>query len=379
MKSHQLYYTDPYMKSFKARVLSCRPVSEGYEIILEQTAFYPEGGGQPADTGYIGECQITHVKNTAEGIVHIGDIPLEEGMEYDAGINWEKRFDHMQHHTAEHVVSGVIHKLYGADNVGFNIGEQHITIDFNVELSYEDIENIEILSNEAVLKNLPVNVEYFDSTPPFSYRSKKELKGTIRIVSVEDYDICACAGTQLARTGEIGIIKIISVQKYKSGSRLYLLCGQRALRDYQAKDNSIRAISTLLSSKPYETFDHVIKLHEEKEALRFELLSTKYTLIDMKCEKFAPADKILIFEDDLSGEEMKRYITNLSERVGSIAVFSGCDINGYRYLITSSVIDLPAFIKGMNTELNGKGGGVGIAGGHIRASKSQIDEFFTTF
>ena len=383
MGAHQLYYKHPYMKNFKARVLSCKESSGVYEIILENTAFYPEGGGQPADTGTIGECRISHVCRADAGIIHIGDRSLEIGTEYDAEIDWARRFDHMQHHTAEHLLSGIVHKLYGADNVGFNIGAAHITIDFNTLLSHEDIANIEILANEAVFKNLPVAIEYFDNPPDFGYRSKKELSGIIRIVTIEDYDICACAGTQLSSTGEIGLIKIVSFHKHKSGSRLYLLCGQRALRDYQAKDDNISAISTLLSCKPYETSEYVQRLYEEREALAFKLLNAKYNIADMKSEKLMNADttdEVLIFEDDLSSEEMKRYIANLSEKFGTVAVFSGCDEgaggSGYKYMITSSILDLPVFIKNMNAELNGKGGGKATAFGHVSSSRFEIEKYF---
>jgi len=378
MQANKLYYDSPYTKNFKAHVIYCKESSGSYEIELENTAFYPEGGGQPSDIGHIGECLITHVYEKDKRIIHIGDKPLSEGSTYDAEIDWARRFDHMQHHTAEHLVSGIIHKLHRADNVGFNIGEQYVTIDFNTELTKEAVKNIEKLANEAIYKNLPVKVEYFDTTPGFSYRSKKELSGIIRIVTIEDYDICACAGTQLKSTGEIGIVKIISVQKYKSGSRLYLLCGQRALEDYQVKETNILAISALLSGKPYEAAEYVERLYEEREALKFELLSAKYELIDIKTKAFTKSDKILIFELNLSQEEMKRYIANLLEKADIIAVFTGDDETGYRYMITNSKepTDFPAFIKDMNTKLNGKGGGKGTAGGHIAAAKAEIEKFF---
>jgi len=365
------------MKEFKAHVTSCTENNGIYEIKLKDTAFYPEGGGQPADMGYIGGCRISYVSNKPDGIVHIGDKPLTENSEYNANIDWEKRFDHMQHHSAEHLVSGIIHELYGADNVGFNIGEFYVTIDFNRELTREDANKIEHLANEGIYKNLPIKVDYFDGVPPFSYRSKKELSGTIRIVTIDNYDVCACAGTQLSTTGEIGLVKIISVQKYKSGSRLYLLCGHRALRDYQAKEDNVSAIATLLSSKPYETAEHVELLYKEREALKFELVSAKNALIDMKTDKLPPADKILIFKNNLSNDEMKRYISNLLEKINTVAVFSGNEEEGYKYMVSSTTLDLPDFIKNMNAALNGKGGGKGIAGGHVCAGKTHIERFFT--
>ena len=380
MSINQLYYKQPYMKNFKARVISCVSKDDVYEITLEETIFYPEGGGQPSDIGTIGECHISHVRKVGESIIHIGDTPLVEGIEYDAAIDWTRRFDHMQHHSAEHLLSGIAHKLYGADNVGFGIGEIHVTIDFNVELGREEIENLEALSNNAVVKNLPIKTEYFDKPPEFNYRSKKELAGTIRIVSIDDYDVCACAGTQLSSTGEIGIIKIVSFGNYKGGSRLYLLCGQRALKDYQMKQDNLHEISTFLSSKLHETTEHVKRLYDEKESLEFNLLAAKYEIVDMKSEKLLNSNeggKMLVFEDGLSSEEMKRYIVNLSDRFDMVAVFSGSDTtNGYQYAVTSSAHDLPTFIKDMNTKLNGKGGGKGTAFGFISSDKNEIENYF---
>jgi len=379
MNTNQLYYKHPYTQSFKARVLSCTENGDRYEIILEETIFYPEGGGQPSDVGHIGECYISYVYWASEHIIHISDKPLKENAEYEAKIDWARRFDHMQHHSAEHLLSGIAHKLYGADNIGFGIGEQLVTIDFSVELNHEDIANLEVLSNDAVYKNLPIKTEYFDAPPEFSYRSKKELSGTIRIVSIDNYDICACAGTQLSSTGEIGIIKIVSFGKYKSGSRLYLLCGQRALRDYQAKQENLHEISTLLSIKPHEAAEHVARLHDEKEVLAFELMATKYEIVDMKSEKLLYAndgDEILLFDEKLSSEEMKRYTANLLNRFKTIAIFSGDDENGFQYMITSNILDLSVFIKDMNAALNGKGGGKGTAFGHVRSTKIEIEQHF---
>ena len=376
MQANKLYYKSPYTKEFTAHVISCNKSGGAYEIELENTAFYPEGGGQPSDTGHIGPCAVTHVYEKNGSVIHIGDKSLDASSQYPASINWEVRFDHMQHHSAEHLVSGIIHKLHGADNVGFNIGEQYVTIDFNKELNAKDIVHIENLANEAIHKNLPVKVEYFDTAPAFSYRSKKELSGTVRIVSIDGYDICACAGTQLAATGEIGIVKIISAQKYKGGSRLYLLCGMRALKDYRQASDNISAIGALLSCKPGETAEYTKKLHEEKESLKFGLVKARYELIDIKTEAMAAAGKILIFEAGLSNEEMKKYTANLIEKSGLTAIFSGCDEEGYRYMITGSKIDLPAFIKDLNAALKGKGGGKGSAGGHVAATKAEIEKYF---
>ena len=373
----KLYHSHPYLKEFVARVTSCTKSGELYDIELENTAFYPESGGQPCDIGFIDSSEVVNVYEDGDRVVHVCTLPLEVGQEYEATIHWLRRFDHMQHHTAEHIISGIILKLHGADNVGFSVSDRHVTLDFNVELNKDDIIQIEDLANEAVFKNLPINVNYFDNSPDFSYRSKRELSGTIRIISVDDYDVCACCGTHLATTGEVGLIKIESFQKYKSGSRLYLLCGDRALKDYRAKDENVSEISSLLSCKPYETAEYVKKLHEERDVLRNELLSAKFAIIDMRTEKLEPTEKRLVFEENISSDEMKKYITNLSEKTDTIAVFSGNDTDGYRYMLTSQTLDLPSFVKNMNDALDGKGGGKGVAGGQVNASKQAIESFFS--
>ena len=386
----KLYHSHPYTKSFWARVTSCKKhtshkncdiahidnVDELYDVELEYTAFYPESGGQPCDFGFIGTSKVVHVYEDGDTVIHVVTEPLDVDCEYETQIDWARRFDHMQHHTAEHIISGIILKLYGADNVGFSVSDRHVTLDFNVELNKDDILLVENLANEAIFKNLPINVDYYDNTPNFSYRSKRELSGTIRIITVDNYDVCACCGTHLATTGEVGLIKIESFQKYKSGSRLYLLCGKRALLDYRAKDENVSEISALLSCKPYETAEYVKRLHDDRDELRSELLTAKYAIIDMQTKNMESADKRLIFEDNLSSDEMKRYIANLSEKIDTVAVFSGNDSDGYKYMVTSRTLDLQAFVKSMNETLNGKGGGKGIAGGQVSSSKQQIALFF---
>ena len=375
MRSSKLYYADSYLKNFKAQVLSSVPSGEDYFIELVETAFYPEGGGQPSDTGVIGTCNIKYVFEKDGRVVHIGDKELTPGQEYNAKLDWQKRYEHMQLHTAEHLVSGIVNKLYNADNVGFGIGETYVTIDYNVELSREDTNKIELLANEAVFLNIPVAIEYFEKAPQINYRSKKELSGELRLVTIEDYDICACAGTQLRQTGEIGLIKIISTQKYKSGSRLYMLCGYRALRDYSEKEANITAISTLLSSKPYESAEYVKRLFDERDALKFELIAAKHMLVDMKCAALEPGEKAVIFEENITADDMKRYVENLKENFGLVAVFSGNEEQGYRYMISSKSPDFQPLVKNMNATLSGKGGGKEVAGGHVSAKEAQIRDF----
>jgi len=375
MEKHKLYYEQPYMKEFEAKVTSCVQNGDVFEVTLENTCFYPEGGGQPSDTGFIGEASVSFVKEKGENIIHILDKPLETGKTYMSGIDWQRRFDHMQHHSAEHVVSGIINKLYGADNVGFHIGEEYITMDYNVNLNAEDIEKIEYHSNAAVFKNIPIKIDYYDSTPEIDYRSKKELSGTIRIVTIPDCDVCACCGTQLASTGEIGLIKIVSFQKYKSGSRLFMVCGFRALKDYRIKENNISEISAMLSAKPYESAKHVQTLNDEKERLRFELTKLRFELIDIKTNEMEASGTAIVFEENLSAEEMRRFLNNLSKKCETVSVFSGNDNEGYKYVFLSSGEDFAGIVKSMNAALNGKGGGKDVAQGFLNSTKTEIQAF----
>ena len=210
---NKLYYDSAYIKEFEAQVLSCQEGKKGWEITLSATAFYPEGGGQPADTGLLGNVRVTDVHEKDGQVVHYTDGPLPVGEMVRGVIDWDRRFQHMQEHSGEHLVSGLIHQRFGYDNVGFHMGTDEVTIDFNGVLEWGDLMAIEEKANGMIWENLEISAVYpeKDELDAMEYRSKKELTGAVRIVSIPGGDVCACCGTHVERTGEIGLVKFLSM------------------------------------------------------------------------------------------------------------------------------------------------------------------------
>ena len=239
-RTEKLFYNDSHLSKFTAMVLECEPYEkkEGcYAVELDRTAFFPEGGGQYADTGKLKDAKVSDVREKNGRILHITDQPFEAGEIVEGKIDWETRFMKMQQHTGEHIVSGIVHARYGFNNVGFHLGTEDCTMDFDGEISKEALQEIELEANRAVWKNLTIEVSYpsKEELEELDYRSKIEIEGQVRIVSVPGYDICACCAPHVERTGEIGMIKLVNMQRYKGGVRVTMLCGSRALTDYEKK------------------------------------------------------------------------------------------------------------------------------------------------
>ena len=232
METEKLYYQDPYLTAFTARVLSCEKSKSGWAVVLDRTAFYPEGGGQPADHGTLGAVQVTDVHETKGVIFHTCDGPVEIGTQVAGAVDWPRRFDHMQQHSGEHILSGLLCSLYHCDNVGFHLGADTVTIDYNAELTWEQVMAAEKAANEVIWQDTPVDITFPapDALARLNYRSKKALTGQVRIVAFPGADCCACCGTHVRRAGEVGIIKVLSCQKFREGARLEILCGSRAYR-----------------------------------------------------------------------------------------------------------------------------------------------------
>ena len=223
MNEEKLYYQDCHIKTFKAVVTDCIKTEEGYQITLDQTAFYPEGGGQACDLGTLAETNVLYVKEQDEKVVHICDKPLEAGNTVEGRIDWARRFDLMQQHTGEHIVSGIINRRFGWHNVGFHMGSEVITIDFDGPIPAEALVEIEAEANQWVWQNLSIRCWYpsAEELPSVPYRSKRQLPWPVRVVEIPGVDTCACCGVHVAQTGEIGFIKLFSCVKFirVSGSR----------------------------------------------------------------------------------------------------------------------------------------------------------------
>lgn len=378
----KLFYETPYVKIFEAEVLSCKEAKNGqYEILLNRTAFYPEGGGQPADTGKLGEAKVLDVRERPEGIVHITDMQLLPGSKVRGAIDWERRFCHMQNHTGEHILSGIVHKHYGYDNVGFHMGKDEITVDFNGILTWDQAEAIEEEVNDLIWRNIPV-VETYPSKEELAsmdYRSKKELSGQVRIIEIQDGDVCACCGTHVMNTGEIGMVKVTGLMNYKGGVRMSLLCGKLALLDYRKKMKSVSGISVLLSAKPDEVVEAVDKLKEEgmkKDGIIGRLFKE---LFEKKVMEYPESQEpLFVYEKGLSPVQLRQLCTMLfEEKKGNVVLLCSGEEEAYQYAMGSGCMDMRSLSKTMNQKLNGRGGGNSLmAQGTFQASLAEIREIF---
>lgn len=377
--TEKLFYRNVYDKEFNAVVLSCTQNEDHYEVVLNCTLFYPEGGGQPADKGKIDDANIFDVQEKGDIIIHYSDKPLEVGTSVSGKIDMDRRLRLMQQHSGEHIVSGLIHNHFGYDNVGFHMGSDCITIDFNGELTDEDMDMIEKESNEAIYENFLTDIFYpsQEELEDLNYRSKKPLEGEVRIVRFEGCDICACCGLHVVRTGEIGIIKLLTHQRYKGGTRICMLSGKQAYDDYFEKNKLVLGISNLLSAKPYDVQSAVERLMSERNNIKEQLVKAKKKIFEIKAEKIDEGTKCaIVFEENLEAFELRQLCEMLIEKADFAAVLCGNDNDGYKYSLGSKNIDMSEFVKAANKALNGRGGGRGnVVQGSFASDRESIDKY----
>lgn len=359
--TEKLFYEDSHLKQFTAVVQECLKSGDRYQVVLNRTAFFPEGGGQYADTGMLEAVHVLDVQEKDGTIYHLTDGELIPGTEVTGRIDWEERFMKMQQHTGEHIVSGLVHARFGYRNVGFHLGTTDCTMDFNGEIKKEELLEIELEANKAVIQNLDVIVTYpsVEALESLEYRSKIEIEGQVRIVTIPGYDVCACCAPHVSKTGEIGQIKLTNVQRYKGGVRVTMLCGFRALADYNRKLQAARQISAALCAKEDETAEAVVHLQEECAQWKQRVLNLQKDLLSYKAKEVDDTeDAVCLFEPELEGEA-PRFLMNqvLDAGHGVCAVFSGGKDENYRYVIGSRQLDLRKLVKELNMEFQGRGGG----------------------
>lgn len=379
-ETRRLYYEDVYKKEFTAKVLECRESKKGYEIILNQTAFYPEGGGQPSDTGILGGINVKEVHEKDGELVHYTDGPLEVGMDVIGKINWGRRFDLMQQHSGEHIVSGLVHEAFGYDNVGFHMGSDVITIDFSGMLDEEQMAEIEAKANQIIWENQEVEIFYptEQELKNLDYRSKKEISGWVRIVRFPGADTCACCGTHVARTGEIGMVKLLSVVKFREGVRMEMLSGKRVLDYLNMVNEQNRQISVKLSAKMDKTASAVARLQDENFVLKGRVHALEEEFIVGEAAKWKEKENVLLFQEGMeAGSVQKLTDAILQVCKGRCAVFSRNADGSYKYAMGEKDGDLRQFTKEMNAALNGRGGGKSFfVQGSVQASEKEIRAFF---
>ena len=379
-ETKKLYYEDVYKKEFTAKVLECRQGKKGYEVILDQTAFYPEGGGQPGDTGSLGEAAVTDVHEKNGELIHCTDRALEPGTEVQGQINWARRFDLMQQHSGEHIVSGLVHEAFGYDNVGFHMGSDVITIDFSGMLDEAQMAEIEAKANQIIWENQEVEIFYpsEEELKELEYRSKKELSGWVRIVSFPGADTCACCGTHVTRTGEIGMVKLLSVVKFREGVRMEMISGKRVLDYLNMVNEQNRQISVKLSAKMDKTAQAVARLQDENFALKGRVHSLEENFIVNEAAKWNDCENPLLFENGMEAGSVQKLADAVMQVCkGRCAVFSRNADGSYKYAMGEKDGDLRQFTKDMNAALNGRGGGKPFfVQGSVQASEKEIRAFF---
>ena len=379
MVTERLYYSDSYIKSFSAAVVSCNSCDSFYCSVLDKTAFFPEGGGQKADTGYIGNIFVYDVLEKDGEIYHYTKEPLEVNSVYECSIDWDTRFKRMQSHSGEHIISGIVCGTYGFNNVGFHMDEDHITIDFDGELSKEQIKDVEIKANKIIYDNRVIKC-YFpseDVLPTLEYRSKLDLTEDVRIVDIDGVDVCACCAPHVNKTGEIGIIKILDSMRHRGGVRLTVKCGFDAFMDYFEKYSSVQEISCLLSSKQCEVVSSVERVISETDKCKREFFVFKQRICEEDIDSLSFVNGVSYFISSYYDSVMMRFLANHGMTVSELSIIlSGDDENGYSYIIASESVDLSQFAKKFNSALNGRGGGRGtMIQGRILANRKEISDF----
>ncbi len=385
--TEKLYYADSHMKSFKARVTACEASGDRYEVTLDRSAFFPEGGGQAGDSGYIGEARVIDTQEKNGDISHYVNQPLEAGAEYDCAIDWEQRFRRMQNHSGEHIVSGLVHKKYGYSNIGFHMGADFVTIDFDGYLTPEQLAEIEREANYAVASNYTITASFpsEDVLKTLEYRSKLELTENVRIVEIENTDVCACCAPHVSRTSEIGIIKILASERRRRGGegvRISMLCGLDAYENYVTTHDNNAAISVQLSAKREETAQAVERVMAEQEKLKARIAELSRSLARFKAEAIEQTEgNICIFDSVLDEPALREIVNTAVGKCGGIAaVFSGSDEAGYRYIIGSRSVNLRNAAKEINAGISGRGGGSPeMIQGSCTASAEKIQNFLSNY
>lgn len=377
MHTAKLFYEDCHLYDFHATVLSCEKGENGYLITLDSTAFYPEGGGQACDLGTLGGARVLDVQEKEGKIFHLCDFPLEIGVSVDGHIDPDRRFDLMQQHSGEHIVSGIICKKYNCHNVGFHVGKGVMEIDFDAPIPAQALPEIELLANEAIWKNLDIHCFYpsADDLAAIPYRSKKALDWPVRIVEIPDYDICACCGVHVAKTGEIGLIKLLSCVKLRQGVRIELVCGKRAFLLTQEIFAQNQGVSQAFSAKPEQTAAAAVHMNETLAQWKLKANTLQSRIFGNIAEKYKNAGNTVLFEEDLTGSQLRELAEAVAAQCGGwAAVLTGAETGCNLCIIGPDLAELTAKLR---EKFPVRGGGKnGSFQGSVNAAKNEIFDFF---
>ena len=415
----KLYDTNPYDRSFNAVVQTCGKAGLSgagddapvlFAVTLDQTLFFPEEGGQSPDTGVLTprlsnankpSVSVLDVQIEGEEIIHYCDRPIEPGSEITGRIDWDHRFDKMQQHTGEHIVSGLVNKYYGYSNVGFHLSNDTVTMDYDRELTAEQISRLELLANQAIWENLPVTAWYppAEELKTLRYRSKIDLAEGVRLVKIDGVDLCACCAPHVSSTAQVGLLKIVDYRRYKGGMRLWIKCGGRALEDYGMLHDQTAAISAELSAPRDALLEPVVRAGREIEALKTELAAANAALLQSKILSI-PSDQqdVTLFEPGMNDVKILRDALNelAAARSGYCCVFFDCSISEsevqteraaadrsaapvWRYICASTGSDCRAWNEDLKKAFTVRGGGKeSMVQGSVTASQEDLSAWLSS-
>lgn len=376
MNTVKLYYENCHLQDFQATVQSCEKVEKGYLVTLNATAFYPEGGGQACDLGTLGTATVLDVQEKEDKIFHLCDKPLDIGAVVEGHIDGLRRLDLQQQHSGEHIVSGIICKMFNCHNVGFHVGKDVMEIDFDAPIPAEMLPKIELLANEAIWKDLPIQCSYpsAEELPTIPYRSKKALDWPVRIVEIPGYDICACCGVHVATTGEIGLIKLLSCVKLRQGVRIELACGKRAFLLTQEIFAQNQAVSQAFSAKPGETGLAALRMNETLAQWKLKANTLQTKLFQITGAGYQNTKNAVHFEEDLNGNQLRELTEAIAKNcTGWAAVVTNAEAGCNLCILGEDLSPVTAALK--ETFPTRGGGKPGSFQGSVQADKSKILAF----
>lgn len=370
--TEKLYLNDSYLTLVQAQVIACTPMDGGFDVELDKTVLFPTGGGQPYDTGRIGGVSVLDVTEDGERVLHRTAEPIPVGCAVEVSVDWPRRFDHMQQHSGEHILSFAAKELFEAANVGFHMAAAYCTIDLNKPLTHEDVEALERRTNELIYANLPVTLTYVEAEELSNMQLRKVatgLAGTVRIVAMPGGDSCTCCGTHVNATGEIGMVKVTAHEHYKGGERLTFACGARALIHAQAQQRIVDAIARSFSCKPEDALDALLKLQQETANAKRENKALYAKVSGYLADEFlknasAIGKRRLIVRlvEELPAAQLRPLALKLCEEPNMLALLLAAENEQLQYVLASNAnvgLDMGELAQAVNTALNGRGGGRG--------------------